>query len=259
MTFGRGFVIMRNRMTRPYALRCGQPEGCFFVIQTVLFDLDDTLLDFHKAEAAALRKTLIALELEPSEATIARYSEINAAQWRLLEDGKLTREQVLTRRFAILFDELGVERSSVQAKEIYERLLGVGHYFIPGAPEVLAALAPRYDLYLVSNGTATVQESRLESAGIQPYFKDIFISQQIGADKPQKEFFDRCFAKIPNVLRERTIIVGDSLTSDMRGGSNAGIRTCWFNPHRKTRCAEIPVDYEIAALAELPALLAQIQ
>ena len=174
-------------------------------------------------------------------------------------DDYASMEQVLTRRFAILFDELGVERSSVQAKEIYERLLGVGHYFIPGAPEVLAALAPRYDLYLVSNGTATVQESRLESAGIQPYFKDIFISQQIGADKPQKEFFDRCFAKIPNVLRERTIIVGDSLTSDMRGGSNAGIRTCWFNPHRKARCAEIPVDYEIAALAELPALLAQIQ
>ena len=98
MTFGRGFVIMRNRMTRPYALRCGQPEGCFFVIQTVLFDLDDTLLDFHKAEAAALLKTLIALELEPSEATIARYSEVNAAQWRLLEDGTLTREQVLKQR-----------------------------------------------------------------------------------------------------------------------------------------------------------------
>lgn len=230
-----------------------------FVIKTVLFDLDDTLLDFHKAEAIALRKTLIALELEPSEATIARYSEINAAQWRLLEEGKLTREQVLTRRFSILFDELGVERSSAQAKKIYEHLLGIGHYFIPGAPEVLAALAPKYDLYLVSNGTATVQESRLESAGIEPYFKNIFISQAIGFDKPQKEFFDRCFAQIPNFVREEAIIVGDSLTSDMRGGCNAGIRTCWFNPHRKPRCAEIPVDYEIAALVELPALLEQIQ
>lgn len=230
-----------------------------FVIKTVLFDLDDTLLDFHKAEAIALRKTLIALEVEPSEATIARYSEINAAQWRLLEEGKLTREQVLTRRFSILFDELGVERSSAQAKKIYEHLLGIGHYFIPGAPEVLAALAPKYDLYLVSNGTATVQESRLESAGIEPYFKNIFISQAIGFDKPQKEFFDRCFAQIPNFVREEAIIVGDSLTSDMRGGCNAGICTCWFNPHRKSRCAEIPVDYEIAALAELPALLEQIQ
>ncbi|MBS1402846.1 MAG: noncanonical pyrimidine nucleotidase, YjjG family [Oscillospiraceae bacterium] len=229
------------------------------MIKTVLFDLDDTLLDFHKAEAIALRKTLIALEVEPSEATIARYSEINAAQWRLLEEGKLTREQVLTRRFSILFDELGVERSSAQAKKIYEHLLGIGHYFIPGAPEVLAALAPKYDLYLVSNGTATVQESRLESAGIEPYFKNIFISQAIGFDKPQKEFFDRCFAQIPNFVREEAIIVGDSLTSDMRGGCNAGIRTCWFNPHRKPRCAEIPVDYEIAALVELPALLEQIQ
>lgn len=233
-------------------------ERVDFVIKTVLFDLDDTLLDFHKAEAIALRQTLIALELEPEETTIARYSEINAAQWRLLEEGKLTREQVLTRRFAILFEELGVERSSAQAKEIYEHLLGVGHYFIPGAPEILEVLAPQYDLYLVSNGTATVQESRLESAGIKPYFKDIFISQLVGFDKPQKEFFDRCFAQIPNFVREDAVIVGDSLTSDMRGGINAGIRTCWFNPHRKPRREEIPVDYEIGALSELPALLERI-
>lgn len=229
------------------------------MIRTVLFDLDDTLLDFHKAEAIALRQTLIELNLEPEETTITRYSEINAAQWRLLEEGKLTREQVLTRRFAILFEELGVERSSAQAKEIYEHLLGVGHYFIPGAPEVLEALAPDYDLYLVSNGTATVQESRLESAGIKPYFKDIFISQLVGFDKPQKEFFDRCFAQIPNFSREEAIIVGDSLTSDMRGGLNAGIRTCWFNPHQKPRREDIPVDYEIAALSELPALLTELK
>lgn len=228
------------------------------MIKTVLFDLDDTLLDFHQAEAIALRQTLIALELEPEETAIARYSEINAAQWRLLEEGKLTREQVLTRRFSILFDELGVERSSEQAREIYERLLGIGHYFIPGAPEVLAALVPKYDLYLVSNGTASVQESRLKSAGIQPYFKDIFISQVIGFDKPKKEFFDRCFAKIPNFVHEEAIIVGDSLTSDMRGGRNAGIRTCWFNPHKKPRCADIPVDYEIGALPELVTLLAEL-
>lgn len=230
-------------------------ERVGFVIKTVLLDLDDTLLDFHKAEAIALRQTLIALELEPEETTIARYSEINAAQWRLLEEGNCTRDQVLTRRFSILFKELGVERSSTQAREIYEHCLSIGHYFVPGAPEVLAALAPQYDLYLVSNGTATVQEGRLESAGIKPYFKRIFISQLVGADKPQKEFFDRCFAQIPNFVREETIIVGDSLTSDMRGGINAGIRTCWFNPHRKARREDIPVDHEIATLCELPALL----
>ncbi len=228
------------------------------MIQTVFLDLDDTLLDFHQAEAVAIRRTLRELDVEQTDGVAARYSEINAAQWRLLEDGKLTREQVLRRRFELLFAELGVERSSEAAQARYERLLGMGHWFVPGAPELLEALAPRYALYLVSNGTATVQESRLASAGIAPYFREIFISQRLGADKPQAAFFDRCFARIPDFSRDAAIIVGDSLTSDMRGGINAGIQTCWFNPRRLPRRADIPVDHEIAALSELPPLLQRL-
>lgn len=228
------------------------------MIRSVLFDLDDTILDFHMAEAVALRKALLELDVEPTDAVVARYSEINAAQWRLLEEGKLTREQVLTRRFSILFAELGLNRSSSEAKVRYEHHLSVGHYFIPGAPEVLAALAPQYDLYLVSNGTACVQEGRLSSAGISHYFRKIFISEHIGCNKPQAAFFDRCFADVPGFDRETALIVGDSLTSDIRGGNNAGIRTCWFNPHGMPRRTDIVVDYEIERLDELPPLLASL-
>ena len=225
------------------------------MLKTIFLDLDDTLLDFHKAEAAALTKALTALDVPPTPAVIARYSAINAQQWRLLEEGKFTRDEILTRRFDILFRELGVERSSALARRTYEQFLGQGHYFIPGAEELLKALVRRYDLYLVSNGTAAVQAGRIASAGIAPYFREIFISEQMGLHKPQKEFFDACFAAIPGFHREEALIIGDSLTSDIRGGDNAGIRTCWFNPQGKPRLEGVRVDYEVSALSQIPPLL----
>ena len=225
------------------------------MLKTIFLDLDDTLLDFHKAEAAALAKALTALDVPPTPAVIARYSAINAQQWRLLEEGRFTRDEILTRRFDILFRELGVERSSALARRTYGQFLGQGHIFIPGAEELLKALAPRYALYLVSNGTAAVQAGRIASAGIAPYFRRIFISEEMGLHKPQKEFFDACFAAIPGFHREEALIIGDSLTSDIRGGDNAGIRTCWFNPQGKPRLEGVRVDYEVSALSQIPPLL----
>ena len=225
------------------------------MLKTIFLDLDDTLLDFHKAEAAALARALTQLGVDPAPAVIARYSAINAQQWQLLEEGKFTRDEILTRRFDILFRELGVEVSSALARQTYEGFLGQGHTFVPGAEELLKALARRYDLYLVSNGTAAVQAGRIASAGIAPYFKEIFISETMGLHKPQREFFDACFAAIPGFCRQEALIIGDSLTSDIRGGNNAGIRTCWFNPQGKPRPADIHVDYEVSALSQIPTLL----
>ncbi len=225
------------------------------MIQTVWLDLDDTLLDFHKAEARALRETLLRLEIAPKETTVARYSQINDAQWKLLEQGRFTRAEILVRRFSLLFEELGVVRDAEQANIMYKSFLAQGHYFMDGAPALLEALAPKYALYLVSNGNAEVQESRIQSAGIAKYFRSIFISQRIGFDKPAREFFMRCFTQIPDFVPENAIIVGDSLTSDIQGGKNAGIRTCWFNPVQAPGRTDIRADYEIARLCELPPLL----
>ena len=225
------------------------------MLKTIFLDLDDTLLDFHKAEAVALAKALTALDVPPTPAVIARYSAINAQQWRLLEEGKFTRDEILTRRFDILFGELGVAQSSALARQTYEHFLAQGHFFLPGAEELLQTLAAQYALYLVSNGTAAVQAGRIASAGIAPYFRAIFISEEMGLYKPQKEFFDACFAAIPGFHREEALIIGDSLTSDIRGGNNAGIRTCWFNPQGKPRPADVHVDYEVSALPQIPPLL----
>lgn len=226
------------------------------MIKYVLLDIDDTLLDFGKAEAAAIKKTFERIGIPATDEVIARYSEINNAQWSALEKGELTRQQVLVRRFDILFEELGIKGvPSEMAQASYEYLLGIGHYFIDGAVELLEALKDKYELYIVSNGTACVQDSRLASAGIAPYFKDIFISERIGADKPSREFFDRAFSRIEGFEREKAIIVGDRLSSDILGGINAGITTCWFNPKRLPPDPDIPADYEIHALNELPELL----
>ena len=158
------------------------------MIKYVFLDIDDTLLDFGKAEAAAIKKTFDRIGVPSSPEVIALYSRINDEHWAMLERGELTREQVLVKRFDALFAELGIKNvPSEMAQASYEYLLGIGHYFVDGAPELLQALKDKYELYIVSNGTASVQDSRLESAGIAPYFKDIFISERLGADKPTKK------------------------------------------------------------------------
>lgn len=225
------------------------------MLRTVFLDLDDTILDFTRAEAEALRRALTEADAPADDAVLARYHAINTAQWELLEEGVLTREQVLLGRFDILFGELGLVRSAREICERYEGYLAEGHWFIPGAEALLKTLAPRYDLYLASNGTAQVQYRRLEDAGIRRYFREIFISRELGADKPSPAFFERCFAAIPGFSRECAVMVGDSLTSDIRGGKNAGLRTCWFNPRKKSGRADIVPDYEISALDQLPPLL----
>ena len=132
----------------------------------LLFDLDNTLLDFDAAEQVAIRKAFRDLSLEPTDALIDRYCAINIAQWEAFERGELTRDEVLVRRFALLFGELGLSLDPEHAEALYRGYLGIGHYFVPHAPELLAALASHYRLFIASNGVADTQESRLASAGI---------------------------------------------------------------------------------------------
>ena len=225
------------------------------MIRYVLFDVDDTLLDFGKAEAAAIRKTFERIGIPVTDELIRRYSEINAQQWSRFEKGEITREKLLTERFDILFSELGINVPSEMAQASYEYLLGIGHYFVDGAEELLEALKDKYELYIVSNGNASVQDRRLKSAGIIPYFKDIFISERVGFNKPSAEFFEACFERIPGFEKDKAVIVGDRLSSDILGGINAGVKTCWFNPRGDAPDPDIPADYEIKHLNELPALL----
>lgn len=220
------------------------------MIKNILFDLDDTIFDFKRAERIALSKTLAELGVTPDDRILSRYSEINISQWKLLEKKIITRDEVKVRRYELLFEEFGIDLSAERTTALYEKNLGIGHYFIDGAEEMLQRLYKDYRLYLVSNGATAVQKSRIASSGIEKYFQNIFISQEIGYDKPAKEFFNKCFEQIEDFSKKETIIVGDSLSSDIQGGINAGIKTVWFNP-RHLEFDKIKPDYEISSLDEL--------
>lgn len=223
------------------------------MIEFLFLDLDDTILDFQKAERLALAKTLESFGLPPTDTVLARYHEINREHWERLERKELTRQQVLVGRFAALFAEMGLSAQAEQVARAYEENLSQGHYFLPGAEEALKSLSKKYKLYLASNGTARVQAGRLKSAGIIPYFQEIFVSEEMGYNKPDPAYFDACFARIPGFRKDRAMMVGDSLTSDILGGIQAGIATCWVNPRHKT--GSIRPDYEIESIVQLEALL----
>lgn len=225
------------------------------MIEFLFLDLDDTILDFHKQETAAIGKTLQGVGIDPTPETCQLYSKINLRHWKMLEMGEITREKLAWHRFQELFDTLGVTADAKATAEYYWDNLSEGYYFLPGAQDAVKALAEKYTLYIASNGTARVQEKRLESADLKRYFAEIFISEHIGVNKPDKGFFTHCFARIPGFDPQKAMIVGDSISSDIRGGKNAGIMTCWVNPKGETAAPQDKPDFEIKSITELEELL----
>lgn len=225
------------------------------MFECLLIDLDDTILDFQKQEQVAIYKTLSEAGIKPTDEICALYSRINDAHWKRLEKGEITRNEVLQGRFRELFAQLGVEADHTAPALAYMEHLATGHYFLPGARKALESLRGKYRLFLASNGTASVQWRRIESADLAPYFEQIFISQEVGVNKPAKGYFDYCFGHIKGFDPARTLMVGDSLSSDIAGGQNAGIATCWINPTGKVCALKQKPDYEIQALSQLEGLL----
>ena len=228
------------------------------MFEYLFLDLDDTILDLQKAEHVALSKTLESFGLNPTQEVLTRYNKINKAHWEALERKEMTRDQVLLGRFQMLFREFSVDADPEKVARSYEHNLGIGHWFLPGAEEAVTALSKKYKLYLASNGTASVQKGRMTSANLYRFFEQVFVSEEIGHNKPSKAYFDAAFARIPGFDPEKALMVGDSLTSDIKGGNNAGIRTCWVNPGHAPVKPGIHVDFEIEALHQLPALLEKL-
>ncbi|KGR78200.1 YjjG family noncanonical pyrimidine nucleotidase [Ureibacillus manganicus] len=223
--------------------------------QTLLFDLDDTLLDFGQAENEALSKLFMELQIPLTDDMKETYKMFNTGLWRAHEEGKIGREELLNTRFAIFFEHYGKKVDGVEFERKYRSYLDEGHQLIDGAMELILDLYEKYDLFIVTNGVVSTQEKRLKDSGLAPYFQHVFVSEEIGFQKPKFEFFDYVFGQLKKCERGTTLIIGDSLTSDIQGGFNADIDTCWFNPHYKKKNIDVEPTYEIRQLTELKDIL----
>ena len=230
------------------------------MIKYIFLDLDNTLLDFKRGEEIALKNALRKMGIEIDERIAERYLEINLSLWRALERGEVTRDEVLYGRFERLFSEIGADLSPYETQAIYQDMLGREHDFMPGARKLLDDLcnSRKYRLYIATNGIPEVQYPRISDSGIGEYIERVFISYEIGFPKPKREFFEGCFAEIEGFNPQEAIIVGDSLTSDIMGGINAGIHTCHYNVWGD-KYDSITPEYRINNLSELIPLLDSIE
>lgn len=216
----------------------------------LLWDVDGTLLDFIAAEKAAVQTLFREFGLgECTDEMVERYSRINKEYWERLERGELSKPEILVRRFADFFASEGLDASKApEFNEQYQVRLGDTVVFCDDSYELLSSLRGRVKQYAVSNGTVVAQTRKLRRSGFDRLLDGVFLSEELGHDKPATEFFDRVFAAIGEPDRERVLIVGDSLTSDITGGNRAGIRTCWYNPKGEPNLTAAHADYEIRDL-----------
>lgn len=223
--------------------------------QTLLLDADNTIFDFTACEREALRQTFQNHGYPLNDDITKAYERINVGLWKQYEQGTMDRKTVIYSRFGLLFKEIGIEDDGIHFEDVYQDLLGNQHFFIDDAPQVIEYLYNKYDLYIVTNGVTDTQLRRLKDSKMDRYMKKIFVSEETGYQKPMKEYFDYCFQRIEAFDKSRAMIIGDSLSSDMMGGNNAGIATCWYNPVAQQNNTKIRIDYEIKALKELCEIL----
>ena len=231
------------------------------MIRVILWDIDNTLLSFSKAEVAALSKDFSEFGLgEFTEELLKEYEVINRRRWQALERGEMTKPEVTVGRFVEFFGALGIDTSIAAAFDRrYQELLGDFIYFNDDAYEIVKDLKGKVLQCAASNGTKIAQTGKLKNSGLGGLFDLVFISEDVGAEKPAKEFFDKALAdveaQIGAVALEEILMVGDSLTSDIKGANNAGVKACWYNPSGVACDKDVQIDYEIKDLHEVYAIL----
>ena len=224
------------------------------IYTTLYFDLDNTLLDFFAAERNAIRKLLTAFGIEPKPEYIALYSKINIKTWAKFERGEIKREEIFESRFIEFTNAISAKVDTAKMSSDYFALLAEGHDCLPGSKEVLEYLKQKgYTVCATTNGVSKTQHKRIAESGLSDYFDYVFISEDTGHKKPEKAYFDYVIAHTPEKDTKKILVIGDSQTSDILGGINAGIDTCWLNPEKET--AAYPPTYEIKNIIELKSIL----
>ena len=223
--------------------------------QWILFDADNTLFDFDRAEASALERALIAAGIDCKDDYLPLYNDINRQCWRAYEEGVLPKAELRYRRFELFMDAIGEKTEIRSFATSYLAMLAEGIFLIEGARELLDQLSGRYEMVLVTNGLREVQRPRLARSGLERYFRAVIVSDEIGFNKPDHEFFAYTFATINHPPKTNALMVGDNINADIRGARDFGLDTCWYNPRGAAGEEGIEPTYEIDDLNHLPAIL----
>ena len=226
------------------------------IYKFLLFDLDHTLLDFDAAEDVALSHLLKEEGVEDIQAYKDYYVPMNKTLWKDLELKKITKQELVNTRFAKLFAHFGIEKDGAYLAERYQFFLSKQGQIFPGVEDLLKKLIHQgFELYAATNGITFIQTGRLEQSGIAPYFKEIFISEQLHTQKPDAAFYEKIGARIPNFDKDHALMIGDSLTADIQGGNNADIDTIWYNPHHLENKTQAQPTYEVDSYQALLEIL----
>ena len=224
----------------------------------LLWDVDGTLLDFLAAEKAAIKSLFLKNGFgECTDEMVSLYSSINVKYWQALERNEITKSQLLTGRFKEFFSLLDISIENAEAlTRDYQLALGDTIVYKDDSKELLMKLKDDYICAAITNGTKIAQDKKLGKSGFDKIFEKIFISEELGIEKPNKEFFEKAFSELGICDRSEVLVIGDSLTSDIKGGNNAGVDTCWYNPSGKRNDSGIVVTYEIRNLWDVIDILA---
>lgn len=218
----------------------------------LLFDLDHTLLDFDAAEDIALTQLLEEEGIEDIQTYKDYYVPMNKALWKDLEQKKITKAELINTRFEKLFAHFGIEKDGAYLAERYQFFLSKQGQTFPGVEDLLKNLIKQgYELYAATNGITAIQTGRLAQSGLAPYFNQVFISEQLQTQKPDALFYEKIGQQIAGFSKEKTLMIGDSLTADIQGGNNAGIDTIWYNPHHLENPTQAQPTYEIHSYQDL--------
>lgn len=224
--------------------------------EVIIFDADETLFDFKKSEKHALKNTMLACNIKYDESYHLKiYKAINTAIWKELEDGLITQKNLNVERFKRLLNKLNAKFDEVELAQLYMKHLSHASFLYDESIPLVESLHQEYRLSIITNGLKDVQNNRIRKSTIAKYFEDIVVSEDVNVSKPDSKIFEHALNNLKHTDKNKVLMVGDSLTSDIQGGNNFGIDTCWFNPNQIVNTSEFKPTYEISNLMELKKIL----
>lgn len=221
----------------------------------LLFDADNTLFDFTECERRAFSEALKLREIEEKPGMVQVYSAYNDRCWKELERGEVTKQELVVKRYRLFLEHYGIEKDPAVLNETYENCLAHTVVLLPGAYEMVGRLSQKAGVYIVTNGLTHVQRGRFALTELTKFIREIFISEQMETKKPDALFFEKVAAAIPGYDKKRAVVIGDSLTSDMRGANNAGLDCVWYNPDKRPLTEELRITHISSDFADLEAYL----